>query len=166
MLAWINPNIIASSPKIALDLLIQKAPCQGARQEQWSDFLPRFPGAETWLWLNGDMHGGGKLAYPLNANTDVMMVKRSHDSKEFLDKVWALGDDVKLMDKYGYANRNKVKGWPFENAAIWELVTKNTERIMRNTCIAPAGFLESKWDATDAEFGRMVTDDMPADWRK
>merc|ERR1719195_593074 len=165
LLVWVNPNVIATSPKTSLEMLFKNAPCQGARQEQWANFLPLSPGNETWLWLNGDLHHAGKYVYPLNANTDVMMVRRNDAAKQFLERVWELGSSPKISTKYAYFNKERVKGWPFENGAVWDLVTGDPERTMRSTCVAPAGYLESRWNAGTANFGRVISDDMPEGYR-
>lgn len=166
LLVWVNPNIIATSPKNSLEMLFKNAPCQGARQEKYNEFLPLSPDNETWLWLNGDSHQAGKYEYPLNANTNMMMVRRSNAAKQFLEKVWELGNSPKISTKYSFYNKDRVKGWPFENGAIWDLVTGDPERIMRNTCVAPNGYLESRWNSAEtAEFGKVISDDMPEGFR-
>jgi len=164
LLVWIDPSIFMTHPEASVEYLLKKAECTGAHQSRWEKSFPKTADANTWLWLCGDMHAGGHEQYLMNTNDGMMMLRRSKQASEFLEKVWKQGADLKLPERHAYANLEKIPGWPFENGGMWEVLAQNPD-YMKETCVVPPGYAHTSWASLYAELGRRIEFSTPSSIR-
>jgi hypothetical protein len=96
--------------------------------------------AEPFLWASRDMFP----SYALNLNTAVLAVRRGQLGRAFLDEVWRIGQDSPEGFKRHDSQWNRKPlcrgyyGWPWEQGAIWDVLTNSTHAVMRRaTCMLP-----------------------------
>lgn len=146
LLVWIDPDVVLTKLDFSLEVLIKQSECQGDRQTRWDEYLPKQVTKDTFLWLSADEHNGGVDQYEVNAAPGVVVLRRGPLTKEFLEKVWKVGETPGYFMKHRYAANarlGQVGEWPYDMGAFWDVLSSNPAKYMRNACIAPVGHLHS-----------------------
>mmetsp|Transcript_50368 Transcript_50368/g.146137 ORF Transcript_50368/g.146137 Transcript_50368/m.146137 type:complete len:343 (-) Transcript_50368:69-1097(-) len=146
LLVWIDPDVVLTKLDFSLEVLIKQSTCQGERQTRWDEYLPKEVKNDTFLWLSADEHNGGIDQYEVNAAPGVVVLRRGPLTKEFLEKVWKVGENPGYFMKHRYAakpRQGQTGEWPYEMGAFWDVLAGNPGKYMRKACIAPIGHLHS-----------------------
>jgi len=152
-LVWMDADMVITDDSKSLEALLEKLKCDGAQQHRWANYLPVKADNNTFMWLSADVSPG---RYLVNANTAMVVLRRSHEAFDFLTKVWRAGDDPNHFQHHDDPMRFLHKdpkspdyGWPWEQGAVWDVLAKEPMRYLRKTCIAPETQMHSvrpyKW---------------------
>mmetsp|Transcript_65771 Transcript_65771/g.203894 ORF Transcript_65771/g.203894 Transcript_65771/m.203894 type:complete len:300 (-) Transcript_65771:78-977(-) len=152
-LVWMDADMVITDDSKSLEALLEKLKCDGAQQHRWANYLPVKADNNTFMWLSADVSPG---RYLVNANTAMVVLRRSHEAFDFLTKVWRAGDDPNHFQHHDDPMRFMHKdpkspdyGWPWEQGAVWDVLAKEPSRYLRKTCIAPETQMHSvrpyKW---------------------
>mmetsp|Transcript_52787 Transcript_52787/g.150461 ORF Transcript_52787/g.150461 Transcript_52787/m.150461 type:complete len:322 (+) Transcript_52787:102-1067(+) len=146
-LTWMDADIVLLNLSIPLHDLIWNSTCDAVEQSRWQPFLPNAANESTFLWMSEDVTPS---RYLVNVNTGVMVVRNNDLGRDFLDRVWKIGDNPLHFEHHedpwawtaaGQTNPNY--GSPWEQGAVWDVLAEDPERFMRGTCVTPIGTLQS-----------------------
>jgi len=147
ILVWMDPDMVLTSFEKSIEVLLSESSCDGAHQTRWEKYLPKESGESTFLWLSGDMKPGGWDQYLVNANTGIVVLRRTPRAFEFLEKVWHVGDAPEYDLRHGYMGKkgkmHRTDEWPWEQGAFWEVLAAEPAKFMTGSCFAPVGTLQS-----------------------
>mmetsp|Transcript_120363 Transcript_120363/g.374777 ORF Transcript_120363/g.374777 Transcript_120363/m.374777 type:complete len:325 (+) Transcript_120363:96-1070(+) len=163
LLVWIDPDVLLTDMDFSLETLIKQSPCKGAQQLRWDQYFPEEVQDDTFLWLSADTRQGGMDQYAVNTAPGIMVLRSGPEAKEFLERVWRVGEIPNYYARHSYAARKKegqAGEWPYEQGAIWDVLAGMPSHYMRKACIAPVGHLHSLTDAKwkDSMALRRLTD--------
>mmetsp|Transcript_36914 Transcript_36914/g.102499 ORF Transcript_36914/g.102499 Transcript_36914/m.102499 type:complete len:416 (-) Transcript_36914:76-1323(-) len=145
LLVWMDSDIVLTRLDVPLDTLLTSSACNGARQQKWAPYLSNDVKESTFLWMGADMRYRGFDQYTVNTAPGLMVLRRGKQAKEFLEKVWEVGyDPLYYLHHWAGAKREEmVDEWPYEQGAVWDILTNEPNVYMRNACIAPLNYLQS-----------------------
>jgi len=141
LLVWMDSDIALTRFDVSLEVLLMQSDCRAANQGRWEPYFPKEPSDSTFLWMSADHHNGGWEQYSVNAAPGLMALRRGPMAKEFLEKVWHVGDNPLYFMHHRAAAPKMNKGedlgeWPYEQGAIWDVMAQEPWVYMRGACIA------------------------------
>jgi len=144
LLVWMDTDIVLTRLDVSLEVLLRQAACKGANQGRWEQFFSKEANDDTFLWMSADTRNGGFDQYSVNAAPGMMALRSGPLAKEFLEKVWHVGDQPLYFLHHKAAAREGDEGeWPYEQGAVWDVLAGNPSRYMARTCLPPVGYLQS-----------------------
>uniref|UniRef100_A0A7S1RNN8 Nucleotide-diphospho-sugar transferase domain-containing protein n=1 Tax=Alexandrium catenella TaxID=2925 RepID=A0A7S1RNN8_ALECA len=146
MLVWMDADVVMTRPDFSLYTHIKQTKCNGVHQTRWEEYLPKEVQDDTFLWLPASDRPGGADQYEVNTAPGMMVLRRSDEAKEFLEKVWHVGDNPGYFLRHRAAAKpreGQTGEWPYEQGAIWDVLAATPDKYMRKACIPPPGHLVS-----------------------
>jgi len=118
-------------------------------QGKWASYLQFSTGANSSFWFSRDVNE----AYAVNVNTGIYMMRTNRLARSLLRVAWKIGS------KPGYWKRHDpwwpLKNsshpyymWPFEQGAIWDVLSLKPSTYMVEMCVAAPGYLQTLTTST------------------
>ncbi|KAK3267727.1 hypothetical protein CYMTET_23735 [Cymbomonas tetramitiformis] len=134
-LLWMDADTLIMNAETNLESIVSSIDSR-VECEMWACQDQALLNAEDWKASN---YNGIPSGYLLNAG--VMLFRNTSYVNNFLQDLWALGDDPRyLSQRYDmYLDRkpasDPTRGWPWEQGAFWEILT-NSSKARQRMCMS------------------------------